>query len=365
MKIFFIQITAIIIFLCFFSPDLIAQRKFPYNVSHPSIRYSPPRPSINIDTVLYYDFAGQGEDPYPFMTRYTRSEDLLTDTVHFESQAVPEIYRYNDKNQLIYGHPASPQQTYGISGYMRTDFEYDEEGRMIRLVGDWIGQKADPNRDYRYEKTWDYSNIQMTEKGYIFNGVECELDDQGRITLIKRKAPEERFEEYIDGKMYRINDSFYAYTDSSITEFGCFPLFDRPHEFADSPLQWMLSTDVFTEHGDEKSHSMFISDDGINWRQIHNAKTVYIYNDNGSSQTHSNEGEVLSNIVTKTNTTVSAHSGLILIYTENAITVQIFDISGRPVKKQTVPQGESRISIASAGLYFVKVGNESFKIFVR
>ena len=226
------EIIIILLLACFFASDTFAQRKFPYHISHPSIHYAPARPDISIDTSYYYNYA-DGEDPFPYKTYYTRSDDLLTDTVHFPLSIY--IYRYNEKNQLIYGHN-TPTKMFGVEEYMRTDFEHDQEGRLIRRRVTFV----DPNTLAVKEgdvKTWDYSNIQKTDKGFIFNDVECELDEEGRITHIRPGNHIDRYAEYINGEIYRVNDSFYAYTDSSCTLFGCFPYFDHPHEIAESPIQ--------------------------------------------------------------------------------------------------------------------------------
>ena len=125
----------------------------------------------------------------------------------------------------------------------------------------------------------------------------------------------------------------------------------------------MKDTIVYTENGDVKSKVMYTSDDGINWYKRHDSRTVYIYN--GNNQTHSGGGGVSNGNIQKANTVVYALPGAIFISVGDAATVQIFDLTGRLVKRQDVPQGESRVNVESAGLYLVKVGNESFKIFVK
>jgi len=354
MKVKFIFI--VILSVLFTSVLMSQQRAFPYNVSHPSIFYAFARPSLNIDTAFIYNI--KLEEPIPYEKYYSRSADMLTDTLRNIGSETAYIFRYNEKNQLLYDH-AMPRQMWGRNGYLRTDYEYDEEGRIVRYEMNWIDVSTN-TKTFQGEKNWDYSSIQKTEKGFIFNGVECELDEQGRITLIKYKTPFDKFVE-LDGKQYRVNDEYYTYTDSSYTSFGCFPVFDRPHEFEESPLQWMKSTGIYNENGDLKAEYMVYSDDGINWKLANHFQTEYAYS---NSQTHS-AGDVSNFNVNKTNTLVYAQTGAIQIVTENSATVQIFDIAGRKVKQQALAAGENRISLSSGGFYFVKIGNESFKVFVR
>jgi hypothetical protein len=348
------KFSLIAIFGFVFTSCLIAQGPMPFSVPHLSFGLCYARTNVNIDTMFVYD-RNRGENE-PFITYYTRSEDLLTDTIH--SPTSWRVLHFNEKNQLIYDH-GNPTKWGGYNGYVRTDYEYDTEGRLIREELNSIN--LDENtKEFQGEKVWDYSSIQMTEKGYIYGGVECELDSIGRITLLKCKTPFDRFVEF-EGKTYRLNDAYYSYTDTSFTEYGCYPYFDHPNDFAESPFHWMRSIYVYNEYGDQKEYSMFIAEDGINWRLVEYYRMEYAYN---ASRTNFETG-VSNDYASQSKTTVYAHSGAVYVVTDNATTVQVFDISGRLVKQQAVSQGENRINVPSSGLYFVKVGNESFKVFIR
>ena len=348
---------------CFFSSDLLSQQR-PFGPTHPKFFYTPVRPRLNVDSIVCYGSGGVSMDPVtgeilettPQKYYYHRSEDLLTDTVYYETSLL--VCRYNDKNQLLYDYQIRKYAP--SSAYMKTNYEYDGEGRVVRLERNWVepsrNPSAEPKITFESEKIWDYSTIKMTEKGYIFEGVECELDNHGRITLIKNPVIEDTIVEYIDGNKYHVNYGFYTYTDSSYTEFGCFYVGNRT--MREEPIQWWKSTYVYDEDGYLKSSVSFVSDDGINWRNSLDAMWYF-------TQTNSGNDEVSNLVVEKTKTVVYAHSGAILIFVENAAKTQIFDLTGRLVKQQALSAGENRISINKGGFYIVKIGEESFKVYVR
>ena len=406
-------IISFIFFVFFFSTEMRSQqRPFGHPVQHPSMSPVLKRISTDADTVLRYNHATVITDPdgevmetVPEKRYYTRSDDLLTDTLHTGSSSI--VYRYNEKNQLIclYTHlDTTTAARYGLAGTgaMIEDYEYDNEGRIVRKETSWgeplTNPFEEPEKTFMAEQIWDYSSIRMTEKGYILENMECELDGQGRITYLKyypekdaivdnpdwdeiegrqwyyvgRKTswisyvkggnpllpvdgvyylyPGDPSIVELDGKQYRTGDVYYTYTDSSYTAFSCF-------KNTDGLVGWNKSTYVYNENGDETSHVMIVSDDGINSRTVQNSETVY--------QTYSGDGDVSNENLRKTNTVVYARSGTICISAENAATVQIFDLAGRTVKQQALSAGENRIGISTNGFYIVRVGNESFKVFVR
>jgi len=361
-------VTGIFIFYAF-TFNLFAQQpsfqRPPHGVTHPSIFYTSVRLATNIDTVFYYNLTvnseGELADPFPSITYYTRSEDLLTDTMYIGTGDYPHTLRYNENNQLLYSYGLNP----GQPGYMRHDYEYDDEGRVVRIEVNYIklskNQTDNPEKEFMYEQTWDYSTIQMTEKGFIYEGIACELDDQGRITLIKDFANGDSIVEYSDGKKYRVNDIFYSYTDSSFTEFGYLYLGNKSYARPGDPVKWIKATTVFNESGHATGGTLSISQDGSNWRLDRSWKQVY----KSKTETPSGNDDASKFIHNKTNTTIYAHSGTIVISNGNAATVQIFDLTGRLVKQQALPAGENRISIFPDGFYIVRVGNEAFKVFVK
>ena len=91
----------------------------------------------------------------------------------------------------------------------------------------------------------------------IFEGIEYELDNQGRATFINildgRHTPDkvyrEEFIEYTDGKKYMKNTEYITYTDSSWTSFG---YFDLDYYMPGAQSRWATSTYVFYENGNEK-----------------------------------------------------------------------------------------------------------------
>ena len=357
--------TGIIAFICVIltATSLIAQpKKVPQiELSHPSFGHISIRPNTYIDTVLWYNLMSDPKKLMPQKKYYTRSEDMLTDTMHINNGAdiyYSTVYRYNEKNQLLYDYPIPRGAVFGHFGYMRTDYEYDEEGRLIRTEMNWIEQSDNKEEMPPVIKTWDYSTIQKTDKGYIYNNIEVELDDQGRIVYWKNAADQEgMFVEY-NGKKYRLDDAYFSYTDSSYTDL-VISILDYDPLF----LSWMESTSVFNEYGDLKSETMKTSFDGVNW-DCFQYLSEYVYNSHGD-KTNSGDIDMSNEITYHSSTKVYASSGEIRIYSESGATAQVFDVSGRLVKQQSVPSGESCISVSAAGFYVVRIGNDSFKVFVR
>jgi len=356
----------LILFGCFFASNCLSQQLNKYNLFHPSFGIFLARPDISVDTVYSHNQIEKSEDlegnpivPFPRLTHYfTRSDDLLTDTMHIGPNSGVVVFRYNEKNQLIYGRNYYGRVPFGLPGYMQSDYEYDEKGRLVRTETN----STEPSGKITFigESKWDYSTIKPTEKGFIFNGIECELDDQGRYTLIKYFAREDSIVEFFDGKKYRVNDMYYSYTDSSLTEFGCRYRGNGTLARRGDPVEWIKSTDVYNENGDVISNTMYVIRDGdVNWRLTSNYITEY----RSKMKTYGG-GDVSNDNIRKTNTAVYARPGAIQIYSENAVTVQIFDLTGRAVKQQALSKGESKMGITS-GFYFVKVGNESFKVYVK
>ena len=417
---------------CFVISDLLAQDQnsiMPTGPYHPLINYGHIRANQNIDTLFtnrYY------KDWVDMVSKYgvtelqaqkiARSEDNLTDTligVHFDyftgapiRWSTLDIYHYNEKHQLLYNYIHNFNHPF--YQYTRTEYEYDEEGRVVKQVVksvtpaeniSWVYDEETqlfkevielfeiPSEKITQEWIYDYSTVQMTEKGYSFryyindyqnddiiaNDWNVELDNQGRVTFYKTdvlikvgdkflnafygnsvKATEDRYAEYTDGKKYLIDATYFTYTDSSYTALGCY---DRSKwSFETQYLRWDELTYVFYENGDLKRKIHRSSLDGEKWNIFYLDEYAYAYSN--ESETRSGD-EVSNDNVRKYNTIVFAHSGAISIITENAATVQIFDLAGRLVKQQALSAGENRINVFGSGFYFVKVGNESFKVFVR
>ena len=355
-----VKIVSIIFMVCLFASKMVAQGPI-----HPLINYGPIRVNTSIDTMriytsTYYERNGEVVMYPPWAsvgtTFYTRSEDKLTDIVTIEAGLIrQDVYRYNEKNQLLYQHEFYPDQPF--LSYVRTDYEYDEEGRLVKIVAKRIQPSETPSEIILDVYAFDYSTLKPTEKGYIYNDVEYELDNQGRLLYAKNLNAKDEYVEYTDGKKYRIGDDYYTYTDSSFTQFNC-------SNYVYMQVLWKETTFVFNNYGNTKRKTTRVSIGGINWRNAEIVDVEYMYND-----TNSNSGDIdVSNeraSLSKSNVTVYAYTGSIHIFTEKTTTVQIFDLTGRMIKQQAVLPGENKISISSNGICIVTIGNESFKVFVK
>lgn len=310
--------------------------------------------TIDVDTVYSYVYSetedGDMQPRQTATTIFTRSEDRLTDTLFIMSGIMGHfVERYSEKNQLLYRYdyyPRHPDQQ-----YVKTVYEYDEEGRLVHLITYVITPTEPPLKVIDNEFVCDYSTLRMTEKGYIFNNVEYELDDQGRVTYIKNLESEDIYVEYTDGEKYRMGDKYYTYTDSSCTVFGYYH-FDNA--VVGMPDMWATSVYVYNERGYFKSNMTSKSLDGI-WRKWSKVENRYAYSNNIPDN-----NEPISSSDIK----VYGLSGAIHICLENESTVQIYNLSGQIVKQQSVSPGENQIYL-SQGLYLVVVGHRPFKIFVR
>ena len=351
------------VLLAFIFPSGIFSQTEAVSPKHPLVNYGPTRIDINIDTVLTFTYYEMGSEvpfgPRPGLSIYTRSEDKLTDTVAtFSGLIRHDIYRYNEKNQLLYQCVYYPNHP--LTYYVREDYQYNEEGQVIKIVAKEIRPGETPSEVFLNEYTYDYSTVQLTDKGYIFDGRQFDLDQDGRLVYsYYAKGHEEYKEEYIeyvDGKKYRIGADYYTYTDSSYTASGYYQPGNMVLGMTD---MWIEVTHVFYENGNYKGKRSRVSVDGVNWKPLNIVEHEYIYANVINSDIPSENSPVI-----KTNTEVYTFSGEIHILTGNNVMVQIYDLSGRLVKKQTVSAGENQISLSS-GFYLVKVGNETFKVYVR
>ena len=371
-----------VLLLCFLSSDMLAKyarTALPSGPANHPLAYSGHiRMATNIDTMIttqYYEWGTELERPWRRMDVFKRSDDGLTDTVYratpyetwegiVPNRFVDDVQRYclrfNEKNQMLsINNFFSNGQ---LTGTSHEDFLYDEEGRLVRHMQTWHDPEKTPSGEVVFLKTYDFSTLQLTEKGYIFEGAVYEFDGQGRMTFAALLDGKDEFVT-LDGKEYLAGADYYTYTDSSYTKFSRVRTGEKMYGWPDL---WEETVYVFYENGNEKSKTVKGSTDGLNWFIFEILEYGYIYaNESGEAQTYAGDGDVSNEISAQTGTAVYALSGAILITAENAATVQIFDMAGRLVKQQTLPQGESRISIASAGLYFVKAGNETFKVYVR
>ena len=358
-----IKIILCYILPCFFVPDMFAQVLFSTGPVHPLVNYGVIRTDTSIDTIHMniYSESGPGREMtlMPVTGIYRRSEDNLTDTVTtFSGLINHRIFRYNEKNQCLFWREYNPH--YPLMQHSRTDFEYDDEGRLNKIVIDYVWPDGVPEQDPPVDTTktvftYDYSTVQKTEKGYIFNGIEYEFDYKGRLTYQNAVDAKVEMIEYTDGTKYRMGATYYTYTDSSCTAFGCY----QPGDMVlGMPDVWVETAYVFDSNENMKLKTVRVSHGGVNWI-LHELTTwEYVYSSAGENPVHTPPAA-------QTGTTVYAHSGAIHIVAENAALTRIFDMFGRLIKQQTVSPGENRIDISSTGFYIVTVSNESFKVFIK
>ena len=351
------KITVLLLTVCFFSSDMFSQMKIT-GPTHPLVNYGPVRIDTNIDTVLSLTYYESGREVVPgpksTFSSYARSDDKLTDSITGSSGLMRhDIYQYNEKNQLLYRHEYDP--LYPLMSYIKEEFTYDEKGRVIKLTVKVVKPSGIPTETILNEYLYDYSTVQMTENGYIFDGVEFELDNQGRLVYANYIDSKDEYIEYTDGKKYRIGADYYTYTDSSFTTFA----FTQPGNMVlGMSDRWVEIIFVFDKNENLKRKTSTVSIDGVNWYPWEQYETEYIYSNVNTNP--SNNSPVL-----KSNTVVYSHSNEIHVFTENEANVQIFDIFGRMIKQQNVSSGENRISISSGGIYIVKICNESFKVSIK
>jgi len=273
-------VLSFIIPVCFFASNLLAQQR-PFGPTHPSFFYTPVRLGTNIDTVIEYtkEWVIGHENSRVDKTYYSRSEDKMTDSVYSVTPN-PAVHRYNEKNQLLsnYTFRSSDLPGYLDGGnYVKNYYDYDDEGRVVRSALYLISSSENTSEELLAERIWDYSTIRRTDKGFIYDGIECETDNQGRITLIKYLAKVDTIVE-LEGEKYRVNDAFITYTDSTYTLFGCFYI--NSNTTPEGPISWQISTVAYNENGDEKWSTFSMSDDGKKWSPVRETKTEYLYSGN-------------------------------------------------------------------------------------
>ena len=120
-----IKIIALFFSVCLFVSEVFAQSPV-----HPLVNYGPTRVDTNIDIMYYirhYEMGGEVIFARIGTTRYSRSKDNLTDTVFVSAGLMRhDVYRYNEKNQLLYQYefyPGHPLQSYvrKITNMMKKD----------------------------------------------------------------------------------------------------------------------------------------------------------------------------------------------------------------------------------------------------
>ncbi|MDR0699940.1 MAG: T9SS type A sorting domain-containing protein [Tannerella sp.] len=324
-----------------------------YNVVHVPNPYEP--------TASLFD----GTPRVTGYTIYKRSEDGLTDTIYINSGlASIDIRHYNENQRIVYSiFDYPPCKIYECnyvdpgSLYEKVEYEYDTEDRVSKVTVKEIESILDMEVRTVSVNTYDYSTLKMTEKGYVYNGYEYELDSNNRVTYLKNLSTPDEYRE-LDGKKYRVQDSYYTYFEGGLSVLRREKTSDMIRGWAD---RWVKVDYYFNENGNGTFKNTYYSvDDGETWTIWEKTETRYAYVENVKSGDIPNTNGSVESSGTK----VHGISGAIVINTENNVQACIYDTTGKVVKKQSVNAGAVQISVPG-GLYFVTVNNHSYKVIVK
>ena len=361
------------ILFCFLSvfvvSDMLAQfqQRLPSGPVHPLINYGHIRMDTDIDTIFWKTDYEMGIEtvntglPSGGIHFYNRSKDNLTDTLTILFGLIRcEVFRYNDKNQLLYLQEVHPNGE-TLPAYLREEFGYDKEGRLIEHVTKWITTSDTPSEKTLSLSIYDYSTVRMTESGYTFGfkthdfvrdeiavyDITYELDEQGRVTQEIYNDKNE-YIEFIDGEKYRTGTVYYSYTDNSYSKFSCHP--------SNNTVAWHETTYVFDEHGNLIFMTTKLSFDGINWSIWEQSEALYVY---------SNSNEIITTNATfeTTSRKVYGANGSVVIQSDQAEAVRIYSISGLFIREINMSPGCLSIPL-SKGFYIVMMNNSVYKVMV-
>jgi hypothetical protein len=283
-----------------------------------------------------------------------RSEDGLTDTIYGGSRI--GISHYNENQRVVWSIFSYPpclirgcNYTQPEYWYEKIECEYDAEDRgskiTVKKIEALLGEECIVSVN-----TYDYSTLEMTEKGYIYNGLEYELDSENRVTYLKNlNSPDEYME--LDGKKYRVQDSYYTYFDGGLSVLRWEKTSEMMLDWAD---RWTKVDYYFNENGTLKNS--YYSLDGETWDVWEKIETRYAYASDDIPDSNEN--------TESSSTKVYGISGAIVVRTESSAQACIYDTTGKMVGRQTVNGGGTHLSVPR-GLYFVTVNNHSYKVIVR
>ena len=370
------KITIVLLLLCFFISNMSAHIFSGYfndiqsdGPIHP-LNFRITR-SLDLDSIFLCRHVELGQDfekefgrlEFYFAGKVTHSEDGLIDTVFGDDACNSFVVRhYSEDNKPLFQSDDFKFRS-EPSEYTKQFYKYDDEGRLIQMtyyrgIKNPDGSKEEENLES--DSYFDYSNIQMTENGYIYPDfkVEYVLDDLGRVIHIKNLESEDKYVEYIDGKKYRYGDTYYFYTDSSCTSFGYYHVAD---DIIGLPDRWLKHEHIFNEKGDLKMRTASGSLDGENWAITYKYEFDYRYLNKTNSANDQTSNELLENA---SQTQAYGIDDAIMIIAENDATAQVYNMHGQLVIQQKVSSGKNSIRV-SKGFYIVNVEGASFKIFVR
>jgi len=331
--------------------------------SGPRHLLNPTRFRLYGDTIIY-NFQGDPFQPLPEVhyTIIDRSEDGLTDTIHYAAGLLrDDINQYNDKKQIISCIVGYPFRYYMLEiyenccgEYSKEEYEYDEEGRITKFTLKWLNS---PTNVVREEVTnYDYSTFEYTAKGYIYDGIEYELDDEKKVTLWKNLNNPGEYGEF-DGKQYHLGDYHYEYFEGGVSVIG----YDY-YEYNYLYIGPHITKRVYVYKPDLMTETMYRSLDGKTWELISNNERSVLYKSNVESGGNPNGNWLTETDVVK----VYGSDNAVMISSPESVRIAVYDITGRLLRQHQTEGGGvvSRLPVPK-GLYIVKAGNEVKKVVVR
>jgi hypothetical protein len=340
----------------------------------PSHVLKPGYSRIAADTVYYITHTPNPFDPninlYDGTPRITgstiikHSEDGLTDTSYIASGlARIDIRHYNENQRVVYAIFDYPHclihECYGDRTeymYEKVEIAYDAEDRVSKTTTKEIGSISGEEKIVSVD-TYDYSTLKTTEKGYIYDGYEYELDALNRVTYLKNLNSPDEYRE-LNGRRYRVQDLYYTYSESGLSVLHWEKTSDMIYGLAD---RWVKTDYYFKEDGNGSIKTTSHAVDGETWTVWEKTETRYAYAEDTKSGDIPNSNESPESSGVK----VYGIPGAIVVGTVNSAQVCVYDTAGRVVGKQSVSGGTARIAVPGRGLYFVTVNNNSYKALVK
>ena len=309
----------------------------------------------------------------PLVTGYTihkHSPDFLIDTIHVVSGLMRfDIKYYDDKDRTVryifdYPHCKIMKCNYEFEYfYDLQEFEYDTENRVSKITNkSVIWESGVETETLVSTELYNYSDIKMTPKGYIYNGYECEMDSLNRITYLKNltEMPKGYYEphEYMElnGEKYRVGDKYYTYSDGIVSTFG----YERTsHWMLGWSDRWSKVDYFFNDEGQITFKNTYYSLDGETWEVWEKGETRYAY-----AQLRNTDVQNLY-IDSSSDVKVYGVSGSIVVISDKNTDVSIYNITGQKIFHQHVQMGTTTIPMNVKGFYFVIVNNKSHKLIVN
>jgi hypothetical protein len=256
----------------------------------------------------------------PLVTGYTihkYSPDFLIDTMHvFSGLMRTDIKYFDDKYRTVryifdYPHCKIIKCNIEVSRYSYDlqEFEYDTENRVSKITNKIVSFESGVETETLVNtELYDYSTIKMTNKGYIYNGYECEMDALNRITYLKNltEMPNGYYEpEYMElnGKKYRVGDKYYTYSDGAVSTFGYERTSFSMIGWSD---RWVKVDYFFNDEGQISYKNSYYSFDGETWEVWEKRETRYAYVEH-------NNTDVRNICIDSSNVNVYGISGAIIV----------------------------------------------------